>query len=113
MTPTSSSLLDSVFSEDSNRSQEMIDIQEKYTSQTHVELPLPKSNMLTTPKAQAKAEQKLKTNRKQCNFCRKISNTSSRCSRCKSTYYCSRACQSKDWATHKVDCGKIMERKKK
>lgn len=31
-------------------------------------------------------------------------NASSKCSRCKSAHYCSRACQKKDWAAHKKDC---------
>ncbi|PSN75116.1 hypothetical protein BS50DRAFT_628341 [Corynespora cassiicola Philippines] len=29
----------------------------------------------------------------------------SRCSRCKSRYYCSRSCQKLDWKSHKLDCG--------
>jgi len=91
----------------------MIDIQEKYTNQTHIEVPLVKSNTLSTPKAQAKAEQKLKKRvyRKQCSSCRKVSTTSSRCSRCKEAYYCSRTCQAKDWMVHKGLCNQIMGRK--
>ncbi|KAM5543909.1 hypothetical protein V8D89_002526 [Ganoderma adspersum] len=29
-----------------------------------------------------------------------------RCSRCRSTFYCSEACQKGDWKTHKLKCGK-------
>lgn len=34
--------------------------------------------------------------------------TSSKCSRCKSTWYCSRECQVKHWATHKKECREMV-----
>ena len=29
------------------------------------------------------------------------------CSKCKTIYYCSRACQSADWCTHKAECKQL------
>lgn len=38
-----------------------------------------------------------------CQHCR-AKNASKRCSLCKSVHYCSRTCQSNDWAKHKTQC---------
>lgn len=44
---------------------------------------------------------------KSCAHCKKVfSGTATRCSQCKSTYYCSRECQKKAWSDHKGVCGK-------
>jgi hypothetical protein len=40
---------------------------------------------------------------KACAFCKK-SNAPSRCSRCKSVYYCSPQCQKQHWSAHKKEC---------
>ncbi|CAB4421641.1 unnamed protein product [Rhizophagus irregularis] len=39
-----------------------------------------------------------------CNVCQKPSTT--KCSKCHQTYYCSKECQKKDWKLHKKSCGK-------
>ncbi|EXX54183.1 hypothetical protein GLOIN_2v1587334 [Rhizophagus irregularis DAOM 181602=DAOM 197198] len=39
-----------------------------------------------------------------CNVCQNPSTT--RCSKCRQIYYCSRECQKKDWKVHKKLCGK-------
>jgi hypothetical protein len=39
-----------------------------------------------------------------CAFCRKEGVPLKRCARCNLARYCSRDCQKKDWAVHKVDC---------
>jgi hypothetical protein len=39
-----------------------------------------------------------------CNVCQKSSTT--KCSKCHQTYYCSKECQKKDWKIHKKSCGK-------
>ncbi|GBB90310.1 hypothetical protein RclHR1_17200002 [Rhizophagus clarus] len=39
-----------------------------------------------------------------CNVCQKL--TTTKCSRCHKTYYCSKGCQIKDWKIHKKSCGK-------
>jgi len=41
---------------------------------------------------------------KACAVCDKESTT--RCSRCHTQYYCSRDCQKSDWASHKANCKK-------
>ena len=41
----------------------------------------------------------------QCSVCGKES--TSRCSKCKTVYYCSRECQLRDWPNHKQSCNKI------
>lgn len=33
-----------------------------------------------------------------------------RCSKCRQAWYCSRACQVKDWKEHKQQCGKMAAR---
>ena len=43
--------------------------------------------------------------KKTCNVCKKKGKMK-KCSRCRSTYYCSRECQVKDWEEHKKVCKK-------
>ncbi|KAH3853526.1 uncharacterized protein LOC127875309 [Dreissena polymorpha] len=37
-----------------------------------------------------------------CAFCQRVG--AQRCAKCKSAWYCTRACQAKDWKRHKPDC---------
>ena len=39
-----------------------------------------------------------------CVACGKVPETKKRCSRCQKTIYCSRACQTGDWKSHKKVC---------
>lgn len=39
-----------------------------------------------------------------CNACNKVNPKAELCGRCKSTYYCNRECQKKDWKDHKEVC---------
>ena len=41
----------------------------------------------------------------QCSACQKVLTSVMKCSRCRSTLYCSRECQVKDWEDHKTSCG--------
>lgn len=41
---------------------------------------------------------------KRCVSCGKVENKMSACGGCSFTFYCSRACQKKDWPTHKAEC---------
>lgn len=43
-----------------------------------------------------------------CHTCKTNTVKLTRCSRCKTTRYCSVDCQSKDWSEHKKVCGKIL-----
>ncbi|CAK8677797.1 unnamed protein product [Clavelina lepadiformis] len=40
----------------------------------------------------------------ECKTCKQQQNIMKRCVRCKSIYYCSRACQAEDWPAHKLQC---------
>jgi hypothetical protein len=46
-----------------------------------------------------------------CNTCGKNNSKLLRCGRCKQVYYCSAACQKKDWRDHKHVCKKLEEKK--
>lgn len=41
---------------------------------------------------------------KKCHYCEAQQEKLLRCGRCKNVWYCSVACQRKDWATHKLNC---------
>ena len=41
--------------------------------------------------------------KKECKVCSIVKEVKS-CSGCKRVYYCSRACQRKDWSAHKLEC---------
>ena len=36
-----------------------------------------------------------------------------RCSRCRTSYYCSTECQQQDWPTHKLECVKVKDKAEK
>jgi hypothetical protein len=56
-------------------------------------------------KIAATAENKIFEASKCCQLCKKISEQDLiKCSRCKSVYYCDRACQGKDLPKHRADC---------
>ena len=42
-----------------------------------------------------------------CSACKKVSQSLKRCSRCRSTVYCSVECQRQHWAQHKMACKKV------
>jgi transcription elongation factor Elf1 len=42
-----------------------------------------------------------------CGFCG--SEAKVKCSRCKSTFYCDRNCQKRDWKIHKIACGQVQQ----
>ena len=46
---------------------------------------------------------------KRCNVCGSHPEKPCRCSRCQQVYYCSRACQSKDWTEHKKECTTLLQ----
>jgi hypothetical protein len=45
-----------------------------------------------------------------CCVCKKYGMSLSKCSACKSVYYCSAECQKKDWGTHKESCGLVKKK---
>jgi hypothetical protein len=49
-------------------------------------------------------------NSNKCNYCSKYENNLSRCSICKSVYYCNRECQKNDWKIHKENCNVIKNK---
>jgi len=51
-----------------------------------------------------------------CRYCNKTGDDFKRCGRCKTAFYCSRECQTKDWKVHKKSCtpmDKSMSKAKK
>lgn len=42
---------------------------------------------------------------RECNLCGLPLMKSKKCSKCQQTYYCSKECQTKDWPSHKTNCG--------
>ena len=44
------------------------------------------------------------SSRRQCHFCRKVSNNMRECTGCYKVQYCQKACQEKDWPDHKASC---------
>eukprot|EP00579_Thalassiosira_antarctica_P012493 CAMPEP_0201922726 /NCGR_PEP_ID=MMETSP0903-20130614/10681_1 /ASSEMBLY_ACC=CAM_ASM_000552 /TAXON_ID=420261 /ORGANISM="Thalassiosira antarctica, Strain CCMP982" /LENGTH=554 /DNA_ID=CAMNT_0048459913 /DNA_START=59 /DNA_END=1719 /DNA_ORIENTATION=- len=59
---------------------------------------------------QAEAPPSIKEGFKMCRYCNKMEQSLEfqqslrKCSRCKSTFYCSRECQAVDWKSHKPNC---------
>ena len=48
------------------------------------------------------------TDSRKCKYCKKIvKSVKTRCSKCKSVFYCSKSCQKRDWGNHKALCGAI------
>lgn len=48
-----------------------------------------------------------------CRNCNKLGTDFSSCSRCKTTFYCSRECQKADWKAHKLSCVRQTKEMKK